>query len=475
MCGPHNTCFFSIEERGFIMKVFDLQGKQTNFISEILAGITTFITMSYLLVICPDMIDGKGAAGTTIYIGLCITCFIGCLAMGFWAKQPFVVGPSVGLTAFFGATLLTDLKHDFHQALAIVFFAGLIYLLLSITGLANKLFSSLSGGMKNGISAGLGLYIAMIGLRNSGFLSGGDGGSWQIAELSHYNDIHFFTIMVMFAGLICIAVFKRIGLPLPPLLGLIASGIFYYAGGLWFGFLDKKTIIPQLGGINHNFGSWYEEAFLKNVTDGVVSLFKGMSFDVKSILVLVVSIMVCALFNTTESVGVVYAIAKNNGQLDDGGNFGSLKSTLGSNSAATTIGSLIGAPMVSVAPESAAGICAQGKSGLTAVTTGIFFLLAAFFVPVAKIIPSAVTACVMVYIGATMLGSVKDVDFSDLGESIPAIVTMILIPFTSSIIDGIALGVILHIVINLLLFKIKAVKPIEMIVAVFFGLYYFMV
>ena len=456
------------------MAVFDLQGKGTNFISEILAGITTFITMSYLLVVCPAMLDGNGVAGKTIYIALCITCCVGCLAMGLWARQPFVLGPSVGLTAFFGATLLTDLHYTYHQALAMVFFGGVIYLLLALTGLGGKLFSALSGGMKNGISAGLGLYIAMIGLRNSGFLSGGEGGSWKLAELSHY-DMQFFTIMVMFGGLICIAVFKRVGLPLPPLLGLIASGLLYYGGGLWLGLLDRKSLFPKLGGINTGFGKWYGEAFLKNVTDGALTLFKNMTLDVRGILVIVVGIMVCALFNTTESVGVVYAIAKNNGQLDDGGNFGGLKTTLASNSTATIIGSLIGAPMVSVAPESAAGICAQGKSGLTSVTTGILFLLAAFFVPVATIIPSAVTACVMVYIGATMLGSVKDVDFSDLGESIPAIVTMILIPFTSSIIDGIALGVVLHIVINLLLVKVKAIKPIEVIVAVFFGLYYFMV
>ena len=198
------------------MKVFDLQGNGTNFVSEILAGVTTFITMSYLLVVCPALLDGKGVAESTVYIALCIACAIGCVAMGLWAKQPFVVGPSVGLTAFFGATLLTDLKYTYHQALAVAFIAGLIYLLISVTGLGNKLFSALSGGMKNGISAGLGLYIAMIGLKNAGFLTGGEGGSWKIAELSHY-DLQFFTIMVMFAGLICIAVFKRVGLPLPPL------------------------------------------------------------------------------------------------------------------------------------------------------------------------------------------------------------------------------------------------------------------
>lgn len=454
------------------MKVFDLQGKNTNFVSEMLAGLTSFVTMGYLLVQCPAMLGGDNVAQSTVYIAMCITCFLGCAVMGLWANQPFVVGPSVGLTAYFAATLMTDLKYDYTEALAISFFAGVIYVALALTGLGGKIFSSLSGSMKSGISAGLGLYIALIGFKNAGFLSGGDGGIWKIADLSTFN-LKTFTILVMFAGLVCIGIFKKIGLPFPPLLGLLASGAMYYGGGIALKLVDRASLKPNFGSFNQNFGTWYNEGFLRNMTSGMGTLFGGMKFDVKSVLVLVITILVCALFNATESVGVTYAIAKNNGMLDENGNFGALKKTLGSNAAITTAGTLFGCPMVSVAPESTAGICAQGKSGLTAVTAGVLFLLAAFFAPVATYISPVVTACVMVYIGFTMLGAVKDIDCSDIGEGVPALLTILLIPITSSIIDGIALGIILHIVVNIFLIKIKAIKPVELIIALLFGAQYF--
>ncbi len=455
------------------MKLFDLQGNNTNIISEILAGITSFITMSYLLVQCPAILAGNNVTASTAYIGMCIACFIGCLAMSLWAKQQFVIGPSVGLTAYFAAGLMTDMKYDYATALTVTFFAGVIYLVLSMAGVGGTLYSSLSGSMKNGISAGLGLYIAMIGLRNSGFLIGGDNGNWKVANLSVY-DLKFFTVMVMFAGLIFIGILKRMNLPFPPLFGMIFSAILYYGGGKLLNIVDLSTLRPDFGGFNSNFGKWYSEAFLKNLTDGMIGLFSGMKADWKMILTLVITVLVCSLFNLTESEGVVYAIAKNHGKLDDNGNFGALKNTLASNAASSTLGTLFGCPMVSVAPESVSGICAQGKSGLTAVTAGVLFLLAAFFAPIATYIPSVVTACVMVYIGFTMLGAVKDIDCSDIGEGVPALLTIILIPLTSSIIEGIALGMVFHIIVNIFIFKLKAIKPFELIVALLFGMHYFM-
>ncbi len=456
------------------MKVFDLQGNGTNFVAEILAGITTFITMSYLLVQYPALLGGNNPSAGTAHIAMCLTCFIGCMVMGFLAKQPFVVGPSVGLTVFFISTLMKDLGYSYSQALTICFVAGLIFVGLSFAGINDMIYSSLPGSMKNSISAGLGIYIAMIGLKNSGFLTVNDSGSWQIADLSKIS-LTSFTVLVMFAGLIFIGLFKKLSLPFPPLLGLLASGAIYFGGGYFLKLVDPISLKPAFGSFNDQFGSWYSQGFLVGLTKGIGDIIKGMSLSVKPILTIVLTVLVCAMLNATESVSVVYAIAKNNGKLDDKGNFGKLKTTVASNAIATTVGSLVGSPMVSVVPESSAGICAQGKSGLTAVTAGVFFLLAAFFTPVATVIPAAVTACVMVYLGVTMLGTVKEIDFGNLGESIPALITIILIPFTSSIIDGIALGLIAHIVINLILFNFKTIKPLELVIAALFSLSYFLV
>ena len=201
----------TFQRKGINMKVFDLQGNNTNFISEMLAGLTSFVTVSYLLVQCPAMIGGDSVAASTLYLAVCFTCFIGCMAMGFWARQPFVIGPSVGLTSYFAATLMTDMKYDYTEALAITFFSAVIFVILSLTGLTAKIYTSLSGNMKNGITAGLGIYITMLGFKNAGFLTEGANGNWKITDLSVFN-LQVFTVMVMFVGLILIGLFKKIGL-----------------------------------------------------------------------------------------------------------------------------------------------------------------------------------------------------------------------------------------------------------------------
>ena len=455
------------------MKVFDLQGNGTNFIAEILAGITTFITMSYLLVQCPAMLSGDLVSAPTLYIAICLTCCVGCLAMGFWARQPFVVGPSIGLFAYFSSVLMTDMKYDYSQALAVVFLASVVFVVLSLTGFGGIIYSSIPGGLKNGISAGLGLYIALIGLKNSGFLVTSENGSFSLADFSDYN-LQLFNVLIMFAGVIIIGLLKKFGLPFPTLLGLVASCALYYGVGIYLiRVVDKSALHFQLGGFNENFGAWYGEGFLKSLTTGIGGVLGGLTLDVKAILTFIITIIVSALFNATESTGVIYAIAKNNGKLDDNGNFGALKTSLSSNSIASVTGSLMGCPMVAVAPESAAGFSAQGKSGLTAVTAGALFLLASFFAPVATFIPASVTSCILVYLGVNMMGAVKDIDFGNIGDSVPALLIIVLIPFTSSIVDGIALGIILHIVINLLMLNFKAIKPLEAVIAVLFGISYF--
>lgn len=456
------------------MAVFNLEGSNTNFISEILAGTTSFATMSYLLVECPSMFEHKNVAVSTVYFGMCIACFIGCLLMGLWAKQPFAVGPSLGLTAFFTAGLMTDMKYSFHEALAITFFAGIILVALSLTGIGNGMLNCLSGSMRNGVSAGVGIYITMIGMMNAGFISRNSDGIWQVADLSQRGQT-FLTVIVMFGGLVFIGIFKKIGMPFPPFLAILVSTAIYYAGGRYLGINNYLPEKPRLSWFAPNIKPWYDEGFFRNMTIGIGDLFRGLNPDLKSALALVVTILVCSLFNLTESGSVVYAIAKNHGKLDDNGSFGAMKSSLGSCASASLLGTLIGCPMLSVAPESTAAICAQGKSGLTAVTTGVLFLLAAFFPPVASYIPPAITSCVMIYIGFTMLGSIKEIDCGDVGEGIPALFIIILIILTSSVIEGIALGIIIHIAVNLCALKFKAVKPMEFIIAFIFGLYYFII
>lgn len=456
------------------MKVFGLQEKGTNFVAEILAGLTTFITMSYLLIQCPKIMADGGISQSAAYIAICLSTFAGCLIMGFIANQPFVLCPSIGMVTFFTSALLIDMKYTYAQALLLTLLAGIIFLILSVTGLQNAISNAIPQNMKNGISAGLGIYIALLGFRNAGFITTNDNGSWVLVDFSQQS-VQLFTTIVMFIGIILISMFKKFGFPFPILLGILASGGIYYIWGISSGKVNTADLSPDFGSTGAQFSEWVSSSLFKNFTSGITGLFGSLEFNVKTVLTLVLMIMVCSLFNSVESTGVIYATARNAGKLDEGGNFGDLKKTLMANSIGTIAGSCLGSPSLTVAPESNAGISAEGKSGLTAVTTGVFFLIAALFAPFISIVPAVVTAAAMVYIGILMVSAVKDINFDDVGESIPAFITIILIPFTSSVIDGIALGIIVHIVINLLTFKFKSINILELIVGALFAASYFFI
>ena len=453
------------------MKLFDLQGNGTNFITEVLAGFTSFFTVSYILTVCPALIGGRGVTTETVYIGMCLACFVGCLIMGLWSNQPFLVVPSVGMTVYFSSALMTDLKLSYHEAMLIATVSGMFFIVLSFAGISGTVFNTLSGSMKNGISAGIGLYIAMVGLQNVGILVKDKSSIWMIGELS-YKKTDIFPLIVFLIGLLVLGWCKKIGMPSPPFFAIAASCALVFTGGHIPKLRDLLSIRIRLGEFNPNYGTWYKEGLLKNLTIGIGSLKNRPDMTLKAALILLVTAVVCSVFNMTDTVGVTYAIAKNHGKLDGDGNFGALKNTLMASSVSSTFGTMFGCPTLSVAPESVAGICAQGKSGLTAATAGVLFLLASFFVPVANYIPPSLTASVMVYIGFTMLAAVKEIDCGDIGEGIPSLLTILLIPVTSSIVDGIALGMLLHVLINLCMMKVKAVNPIEIAIVIFFGANY---
>ena len=462
------------------MKVFDLQGKGTNFVAEILAGITTFITMSYLLIECPAILASGGVDQGSAYLSVCLACFVGSLLTGFIANQPFVVGPSLGMTVFFSSTLLTELDYTYTQALLITLLAGLIVLLFTLIGFQNAIFNAIPKSLKNGIAAGLGLYMAMVGFKNAGFLSADSNGQWSLINFSSDNS-PLWAVGLMFLGIVLIGLFKKFHFRLTTMLTLLASGLVYYLGTVVqktsnLSNLSLRALIPNvnLGSFNSQaYSLWGRNVLFKNLSDGFASLFFSNSTTLKTVLAVFLTVAVCSLFNSVESNGVIYVTARS--QLDENGHFGSLKKTMLASSVSSAVSSCLGSPLLSVAPESSAGMAAEGKTGLTAVTAALLFLLASMFPSVSTLIPSVVTSCVMVFLGITMLGAAKDIDFGDIAEGVPAIIAMTLIPFTSSVIDGIAVGLIIHMALNLLTFKFKSVKIIEVIVAVFFAASYFLI
>lgn len=462
------------------MKVFDLQGKGTNFIAEILAGITTFVTMTYLLIACPAILAAGGAQPGSAYLSVCLACFLGSLLMGFIANQPFVAGPSLGMTIFFSSTLLTELDYTYTQALLITLLAGLVVLVFTLAGFQNAIFNAIPKSLKNGISAGLGIYMALVGLKNAGFLSTDSGGQWSLLNFSERGR-SLWAVGLMFFGILLIGLFRKLHFGASTTLAILASGMAYYLGTIAartksLSSLSFRDLIPapQLGSFNSEaYSLWGQKVLFKNLSEGFASLFFSDTTTWKTVLSVLVTIMICSLFNSVESNGVIYVTAR--GQLDENGHFGSLKKTMLASSISSSVSSCMGSPLLSVAPESSAGMAADGKTGLTAVTAALLFLLASMFPSVTTLIPPVITSCVMVLIGVNMLGAVKDIDFGNIAEGVPAIISMILIPFTSSVIDGIAVGLIVHMALNLLTFQFKSVKIIEIAVAAVFVFSYFMI
>ena len=456
------------------MKVFDLQGKGTNFVSEILAGITTFVTMSAIMIQIPAMLESDEQKQAAVFFGLCFACFAGCMCMGFLAKQPFVAGPSLGMTVFFTTTLIKELGYSYAHALLITLLASVILLLLTVANLQKVIFSSIPKSLKNGISAGLGLYMALVGFRNAGFLTADENGHWTLINFSEVN-LQLFCVGVMLLGLILLVLFQKFHFHATTMLAILASALLYGAAGVMLKFVKLEDLKPSLGSFNTSaMKTWGKEILFINLK-GFSSFFFGDSFTLSTGLTVLMAVVICGLFSSVENNGVIYAAARNHGMLDENGNFGFLKQSILSASIGSVFGSLFGCPMLSVAPESSAGMSAEGKSGLTSVTAGVLFLMAAFFTPVVTMIPAVVTSCVMVYVGITMLGAAKDIDFGSITEAAPALITLILIPFTSSVIDGIAIGLIVHTLLNLLTFNFKSVKIFEVLLALLFGASYFLI
>lgn len=460
---------------GIGVKIFGLQDKNTNFLAEMMAGMTTFVTMSYLLIQCPALMAEGGVSESSAYLAICLAAAVGCMVVGFMANQPFALAPSLGMTVFFTSTLVVEMDYTYSQALALTLLGGVIFLLLTLAGLQNAIYTAIPKSVKNGVSAGLGIYIALIGFKNAGIITYGSKGLWKLVDFSEPSQ-KLFTTFVMLAGVLLTVLYKKARIPFPVLFGILSSGIAYYALGVSRGYADVSDLSPDFGNVNDTqFADWASESLFKNVTNGIASLFKDLSFDVKSLIMLAVVVVICALFNSVESSSVIYAIARNAGTLDDGGNFGDLKKTMFANSIASLVSSCFGAPMVTVTAESGAGVSVNGKTGLTAVTTGIFCLLAALFTPVVDIIPPVVTACAMVLLGMSMVSTAKEVDFGELSEGVPAFLTIMIIIFTSSIIDGIAIGLISHIAVNIVSLRLKSLKIMEFVLGAVFVAAYFIV
>jgi AGZA family xanthine/uracil permease-like MFS transporter len=400
-------------------KMFDLQANNTNIKQEFLAGFTTFITMAYIIFVNPQMMAASGMDYGASFVGTCIAAAIACFAMGFYSNWPVGLAPGMGLNAFFTYTVVGEMGYSWEVALGAVFLAGILFVIISVTPLRQWMLNSIPMNLRIAMGAGVGLFVGFIGLKTGGIIIQNEA---TFLSLGNFKDIETLLAALGFLLILVLAVRKVVG---AIIIGVLAVTI----SGLLLGLIQFNGIVsspPDLKPI-----------LLKLNILGAI--------DVAMISV-IISFLFVNLFDTT---GTLLGVASRANLIDDSGKIINLDKALKADSTASVAGSFLGCSPVTSYVESSAGVEAGGRTGLTAITIGMFFLIAIFFSPIASMVPSYATAGALIYVAILMLGGMERLDWSDNTELLPALIMIIMIPLTFSIANGIAIGFISYVVLKL--------------------------
>lgn len=424
-----------------LKKLFGFNPKQTTVKTEIFAGITTFLTMSYILAVNPAMFSElEGMPVGAVFTSTALAAIVGCLAMAFWGKLPFGLAPGMGLNAFFVYTVCLGMGYSWQFALTAVFIEGLIFIVLTLTNVREAIVNAIPENLKYAIGGGIGLFIAFIGLQSGGLIVDND------ATLVALGDITSGPALLALIGIIITGVMYVMNIPAAILLGIIITMII----GIPFGVTEFQGIMSHPHSI--------EPIFCKFQFDNIFSL---------DMLVIVFTLLFLDLFDT---VGTLVGVCTKAKLLDKNGNIYRIKEAFMADSIATTAGAMLGTSTTTTYVESATGISQGGRSGLTAFAVAVCFVVALFFSPLFLSIPAAATTPALVIVGLLMLEPIVKIPFGDYSESIPAFICIIMMPLSYSISNGIMLGMISYVVLNVLCGKFKKITPVMYVLAVLFVL-----
>lgn len=431
----------------FLENFYQLSHHGTNVKTEIMAGITTFLTMAYVLLVVPGFLSDAGMPPEGLYTSVCLIAIIGTFFHAFYSKLPLATAPGLGLTIFFAYTVVGPMGYTWQQGLAAVAVSGVVFILISVTSIREIIIKSLPNNIKIAITGGIGLFISVIGFKNAGIVIAVEGGMY-FGDLSNPAVLLslfglFMTLILMAKGIsaaliISIAITTIVGIPL---------GVTDLSN---IGFLSLPPSIS---------GTFFQQDF--------AGLFGAGGFGL-AILNVVMVILTISLVDLFDNIGTLLAVADRGKLYDEHGNVRNMKKALLSDSISTTISSFLGTTTTSTYLECSAGIAAGGKTGLTALTTGLLFVVAMFFSGLVGIIPGAATAPALIVIGVLMMGSVTRLDFSDITEGAPAFFTIALMPFTTSIAEGIAGGIITYVLLKMVTGRWKEIQPTMYILAILF-------
>lgn len=424
-------------------KIFRLKEKKTNIKTEIMAGITTFMTMSYILAVNPQILGDAGMDKGAVFTATIIASIIAILIMALYANLPFALAPGMGLNAFFTYTVVMTMGKSWEFALAAVFIEGIIFVFLTFFNVREAIFNAIPRSLKTAVSVGIGLFISLIGLLNSTVIVKNDVGLGLGNLVSKES-------FIFFIGLLIMAVLTARKTKGALLIGIVISTIIALFTGV--------SKLPE-GGIIQLPPSLSPIAFKLDFS----SIFSLEMFSV------VFAFLFVDLFDT---IGTLTGVATKAKMLDENGQLPNAGRALFADSIGTTLGALLGTSTVTTFVESATGVAEGGRTGLTALSTGFCFFLSIFFYPLITIIPAQATAAALVMVGLFMIDSIVDINFGDFTESFPAFMTIIMMPFAYSIAEGIAFGMISYASVKLLTGKGKEVSPLVYVLALVFLLRY---
>ena len=447
-------------------KLFKLKENGTNVKTEVAAGITTFMTMAYILAVNPNILSDAGMDSTAVLLATCIASFVGTLCMAFMANLPFALSAGMGLNAYMAYTVCGNLGYPWQVALLAVFIEGIIFIILSLTKVREAIFDAIPLSLKRAISVGIGLFIAFIGLQNAGLAVA----SSTLVKLTDFREnFHTAGICALLAlvGLLIMSVFY-----IKKVRGSILLGIF----GTWLlGILCEVTgiYVPDAeAGAFSLIPSFHMTDFSK-LGETFGQCF-NVDFDAVGVFNFIVVIFAFLFVDLFDTLGTLIGVSTKAGLLDKEGKLPSIRPALMADAVATTAGAVLGTSTTTTFVESSAGIAAGGKTGLTALTTGILFLLSMFLAPVFISIPAFATAPALILVGFLMFSTISEINTEEKNytTAIPAYLCIIAMPMFYSISEGISIGVISYVLINLICGKRKEIKPLMYILAVLFVLKY---
>jgi len=447
-------------------KTFKLKENGTDVKTEVIAGITTFMAMAYILAVNPSILSASGMNDQAILIATALSAFIGTMCMAFMANYPFALAPGLGLNAYFAYTVCGSMGYSWQFALFAVFIEGLIFVVLSVTPVREAIFNAIPLQLKKGVSVGIGLFVAFIGLQNGKVVVGGATLVTIVPFKSEFHTTGAWALLTII-GVLIIAILHVKKVKGAILIGIFATWIL----GILFELTGLYTPDPT-NGFYTTIPSSFASFSFKSIGETFGACFSSAAFESFNAIDFVVIMLAFLFVDVFDTLGTLIGCADKADMLDKDGKLPRIRPALLADAIATSAGAVLGTSTTTTFVESSSGVSAGGRTGLTSVVTGILFLVSLVLSPLFISIPGFATAPALVFVGFLMMGSITGIDLKDPTEAIPAFLALLVMPLVYSISDGICIGVISYVVINLCTGNAKKIKPLMAVLAVLFIIKY---